>query len=85
MDCVLSEKITENKIEYFKNYRLKNREKINEYQRHHYHSKKKRKEEEKDTRPFGSMTGLKDDHTVGDEEIKSIDLVFSNNDLVASN
>ena len=40
MDCVLSEKITENKKEYFKNYRLKNREKINEYQRHHYHAKK---------------------------------------------
>lgn len=40
MDCVLSEKITENKKEYFKNYRLKNKEKINEYQRHHYHAKK---------------------------------------------
>ena len=33
-------KITENKKEYFKNYRLKNREKINEYQRHQYHAKK---------------------------------------------
>ena len=40
MDCELSERITENKKEYFKNYRLKNREKINEYQRHHYHAKK---------------------------------------------
>ena len=34
------EKITENKKEYFKNYRLKNREKINQYQRYHYHAKK---------------------------------------------
>ena len=33
-------KIAENKKEYFKNYRLKNREKINEYQRRHYHAKK---------------------------------------------
>ena len=40
MDCALSEKITENKKEYFKNYRLKNREKINEYQKHYYHVKK---------------------------------------------
>ena len=32
--------ITENKKEYFKNYRLKNSEKINEYQRHQYHVKK---------------------------------------------
>ena len=30
MDCELSEKITENKKQYFKNYGLKNREKINE-------------------------------------------------------
>ena len=33
-------KITENKKEYFKYYSLKNREKINEYQRHQYHAKK---------------------------------------------
>ena len=33
-------KKTENKKEYFNNYRLKNREKINEYQRHQYHAKK---------------------------------------------
>ena len=37
---MIKEKITENKKEYYKNYRLKNREKINEYQRHHYHAKK---------------------------------------------
>ena len=32
--------LLENKKEYFKNYRFKNREKINEYQRHQYHPKK---------------------------------------------
>ena len=40
MDCIHKEKITENKKEYFNNYRFKNREKINEYQRHQYHAKK---------------------------------------------
>ena len=37
---IMIKKITENKKEYFKNYRLKNREKINEYQRHQNHTKK---------------------------------------------
>ena len=37
---MLSEKITENKKEYFKNYRLKNREKINEIQRKYYYERK---------------------------------------------
>ena len=32
--------ITENKKEYFKNYRLKNREKINEIQRKYYYERK---------------------------------------------
>ena len=37
---MIKEKITENKKEYYKNYRLKNREKLLEYQRHYYHTKK---------------------------------------------
>ena len=36
---IIEEKITENKKEYYKNYRFKNREKISEYQRKHYHTK----------------------------------------------
>ena len=32
--------ITENKKEYFKNYRLKNKDKLNEYQRKYYLEKK---------------------------------------------
>ena len=38
-------KITENKKEYFKNYRLKNREKINEIQRKYYLEKKNKNKE----------------------------------------
>ena len=37
---IMIKKITENKKKHYKNYRLKNREKINEYQRHYYHTKK---------------------------------------------
>ena len=37
--------INENKKEYFKNYRLKNREKINEYQRQQYYAKKNKTKE----------------------------------------
>ena len=37
--------INENKKEYFKNYRLKNREKINEYQRQQYYIRKNKKKE----------------------------------------
>ena len=32
--------ITENKKEYFKNYRLKNKDKLNEYQRQKYYERK---------------------------------------------
>ena len=38
-------KITENKKEYYKNYRLKNREKINEIQRKYYLEKKNKNKE----------------------------------------
>ena len=64
--------------EYLKEYRQKNKSKLNEYHKKYYHSKKKKNEEEKDARPFGSMTGVKDDHTVDDEEIKRIDLGKNN-------
>ena len=34
---MIKEKITENKKEYYKNYRLKNRDKLNAYQRQKYY------------------------------------------------
>ena len=37
--------ITENKKEYFKNYRLKNKDKLNEYQRKYYLEKKNKTKE----------------------------------------
>ena len=64
--------------EYLKEYRQKNKSRLNEYHKKYYHSKKKKNEEEKDAHPFGSMTEVKDDHTVDDEEIKSIDLGKNN-------
>ena len=64
--------------EYLKEYRQKYKSKLNEYHKKYYHSKKKKNEEEKDARPFGQITGIKDDHTVDDEEIKSIDLGKNN-------
>ena len=42
---IMIKKITENKKEYYKNYRLKNREKINEYQRQQYYVKKNKTKE----------------------------------------
>ncbi len=37
---MIKEKITENKKEYYKNYRLKNRDKLNAYQRQKYYERK---------------------------------------------
>ena len=37
--------ITENKKEYFKNYRLKNRDKLNAYQRQKYYERKNKTKE----------------------------------------
>ena len=37
--------ITENKKEYFKNYRLKNKDKLNAYQRQKYHDRKNKTKE----------------------------------------
>ena len=37
--------ITENKKEYYKNYRLKNRDKLNAYQRQKYHERKNKTKE----------------------------------------
>ena len=37
---MIKEKITENKKEYFKNYRLKNKDKLKAYQRQKYHERK---------------------------------------------
>ena len=37
--------ITENKKEYFKNYRLKNKDKLNEYKRKYYLEKKNKTKE----------------------------------------
>ena len=45
---IMIKKITENKKEYYKNYRLKNREKINEYQRQQYYAKKNKNKEIED-------------------------------------
>ena len=53
--------------EYLKEYRQKNKSKLNEYHKKYHHSKKKKNEEK-----------VKDDHKVDDEEIKSIDLGKNN-------
>ncbi len=42
---MIKEKITENKKEYFKNYRLKNRDKLNAYQRQKYYERKNKTKE----------------------------------------
>ena len=46
---MIKENITENKKEYYKNYRLKNRDKLNAYQRQKYYEwKNKTKEKNED-------------------------------------
>ena len=68
--------ITENKKEYFKNYRLKNKDKLKEYQRKKYHERKNKiKEKNEDIKK--DIEKLKEKiHLLDGHEDANIDILI---------